>query len=73
VFESPLGLFSSDPDMRNLLEKEYGIAQRYTQFIPSPWAIKRLKEYDGDISRFRVVRVKPSKLEQIAIMKTEPR
>lgn len=72
VFESPLGLFSSVRDFRTHLETEYGINQRYTNSIMSPWAVKRLKEYQGDISKFRVVRLMPSKLEQIGVMKTEP-
>ncbi len=38
----------------------------------SPWAVKRLHEYGGDISKFRVVKRYPSTLEQIAISKTEP-
>ena len=38
----------------------------------SPWAVKRLDEFRGDISRFRVVRLSPSRLRQIAIAKTEP-
>jgi serine protein kinase len=38
----------------------------------SPWAIKRLQEFGGDLSRFRVVRVNPSVLRQVAITKTEP-
>ena len=71
VFESPLGLFS-DSDIRELLEKDYGIDKRYFNNIMSPWAIKRLKDADGDLSAFRVVRLQPSKLEQIAVMKTEP-
>src|SRR5690606_21504343 len=40
--------------------------------IMSPWAVKRLKEFEGDISQFRVVRLSPSVLRQIAIAKTEP-
>jgi len=40
--------------------------------IASPWAIKRLKEYNGDISQFRVAKIWPSKLEQIGVVKTEP-
>ena len=71
VFESALGLF--DPvKYGELLEKDYGIGSRYLTGIMSPWAMKRLKEFDGDISNFRVVRLQPSKLEQIGIMKTEP-
>ncbi len=38
----------------------------------SPWCIKRLDEFDGDISRFRVVKLMPSRLRQIAVAKTEP-
>lgn len=71
VFESPLGLFAK-PEYFELFEQEYGISNRYLQSIPSPWAMKRLKEYNGDLSRFRVVRLQPSKLEQIGVMKTEP-
>ena len=38
----------------------------------SPWAVKRLDEFGGDISKFRVVKVRPSRLRQIAVTKTEP-
>lgn len=71
VNESPLGLFSP-LRFGDQLEQEYGIPRRYLTGIMSPWAIKRLKEYDGDISQFRVVRLSPSVLRQIAIAKTEP-
>ena len=71
VFESPLGLFATD-EYRDHMNSEYGIDKRYLQSIISPWAMKRLKEFDGDISKFRVVRLMPNKLEQIAVMKTEP-
>jgi serine protein kinase len=71
VFESPLSLFSSH-QYHELLNSEFGIDDRYLTSIMSPWALKRLKEFDGDIGKFRVVRLQPSKLEQIAVMKTEP-
>jgi serine protein kinase len=71
VFESPLGLFATD-EYREHMNSEYGIDKRYLQSIISPWAMKRLKQFDGDISKFRVVRLMPNKLEQIAVMKTEP-
>jgi len=71
VNESPLGLFST-PQFGEALEKEYGIPRRYLNGIMSPWAVKRLKEHDGDVSKFRVVRIKPSILKQVAITKTEP-
>ena len=38
----------------------------------SPWAVKRLDEFNGDISKFEVVKIMPSKLRQIAVAKTEP-
>ncbi|TFY96407.1 PrkA family serine protein kinase [Ramlibacter rhizophilus] len=71
VNESPLGLFSNDED-GPLLEQQYGVARRYTQKIMSPWAVKRLEEYGGDVRKFRVVKRYPSILKQIAIAKTEP-
>ncbi len=71
VYESPLGLFSPEED-GELLEKEYGVPRRYLKSVMSPWAAKRLKESGGDISQFRVVRLYPSRLNQIAISKTEP-
>lgn len=71
VFESPLGLFQSD-DLQNLLEEKYGIEKRRLTQLMSPWAVKRLDEYGGDISKFEVVRLYPSKLRQIGVTKTEP-
>jgi len=71
VHESPLGLFNPDEDGQ-LLEQDYGIPGRYVNGIMSPWAVKRLNEYRGDISRFRVVKLYPSVLRQIAVSKTEP-
>jgi serine protein kinase len=71
VFESPLGLFRSD-ELMNLLAERYGIEKYRLSGIMSPWAVKRLDEFGGDISKFEVVRLYPSKLRQIAIAKTEP-
>ena len=71
VFESPLGLFSPDED-GHILEEDYGIPRRYIKTIMSPWAAKRLQEFHGDITQFRVVKLYPSTLNQIAITKTEP-
>jgi serine protein kinase len=71
VFESPLGLF--DPDkMGKALEERYDIPQRRLTGIMSPWCLKRLDEFDGDLTRFRVVKLMPSRLRQIAVAKTEP-
>ncbi|MFA5678416.1 MAG: PrkA family serine protein kinase [Pseudomonas sp.] len=71
VFESPLGLFNAAED-GHILEEDYGIPQWYLNSIMSPWAVKRLHEYNGDISQFRVIKLYPSILQQIAIAKTEP-
>ena len=71
VFESPLSLFNASEDGA-ILEEEYSIPRRLLSNIMSPWATKRLLEFGGDISQFRVVKLYPSILNQIAIAKTEP-
>ncbi|MCC6303483.1 MAG: PrkA family serine protein kinase, partial [Gammaproteobacteria bacterium] len=71
VNESPLGLFSREEDGA-ILEDDYGISRRYLNSIMSPWAVKRLREFNGDISRFRVVKLRPSVLNQVGVAKTEP-
>ena len=69
--ESPLGLFDTLED-GTILEEDYGISQRYIRGVMSPWAVKRLKEFNGDITQFRVVKRYPSLLDQVAVAKTEP-
>ena len=71
INESPLGLFSPNEDAK-ILEDDYGVPSRNLNGIMSPWAIKRMHEHNGDIQKFRVVKLRPSVLEQIAISKTEP-
>ena len=71
VFESPLGLFRSG-DLAALLEDKYGIERHRLTGVMSPWAVKRLDEFGGDISKFEVARLYPSKLRQIGVAKTEP-
>ncbi|WP_207061445.1 PrkA family serine protein kinase [Motiliproteus sp. SC1-56] len=71
VNESPLGLFNPEEDA-TILQEEYGIPRRYLSGVMSPWAVKRLHEFKGDISKFRVVKLYPSILDQIAVAKTEP-
>lgn len=71
VFESPLALF--DPELHGeMIEDKYGIPRRRLSSLISPWCRKRLDEFQGDISRFKVVRLMPSRVHQIAISKTEP-
>jgi len=69
VWENPLGLFSN---YRTELEEEYGIHRRYVPSCPSPWATKRLAEFEGDITKFKVRRLKCSISSQIGISKVEP-
>jgi serine protein kinase len=71
VFESPLALFDAE---RNgaMIEDKYGIPRRRLSGMISPWCRKRIDEFDGDISRFTVTRLMPSRVHQIAIAKTEP-
>jgi serine protein kinase len=71
IFESPLGLF--DPiSMAGVLEDDYGIPRRRLPGYMSPWALKRLDEFGGDISKFTVVRVLPSEQRRVCVTKTEP-
>lgn len=71
IFESPLCLF--DPETTGpILEEQYGIPRRRLSGLMSPWCLKRLEEYGGDITKFRVAKLMPSRLRQIGIAKTEP-
>src|SRR6478736_9503705 len=63
VNESPLGLFNVQED-GPVLQSEYGIPLRYLNRIMSPWAVKRLEEFGGDIRKFKVVKRYPSILKQ---------
>ena len=73
VFESPLGLFNKDDaDHRAVLEAA-GIPVRYaSQTVLSGWALQKLKEFGGDITRFSVVKLVPNKDTQVGVMKVEP-
>jgi len=71
INESPLNLFNVEED-GDILEQEYKIPKRYVRGVMSPWAVKRLREFGGDIRQFRIVKLKPSILDQIALSKTEP-
>lgn len=66
INESPLGLLSPESS------EETNIPERYLSIKPSPWALKRLQEYDGDLSRFEVERLYPSQSYQVGISKTAP-
>ena len=71
VYESPLGLFDKERD-GDVLSSEYNIPKRYLGSVMSPWATKRLQEFGGDITQFKVVKLFPSRLTQVGVTKTEP-
>ena len=71
VFESPLVLFEPETQAE-ILDSEYGIPRRRLTGLMSPWALKRLDEFGGDITRFKVAKLTPSRLRQVAVAKTEP-
>ncbi|MCL4127561.1 UNVERIFIED_CONTAM: hypothetical protein GTU68_067425 [Idotea baltica] len=71
VNDHPFCLFDIAED-GELLRKEYGIESRNLRSIMSPWAAKRLHEFGGDITQFKVIKVHPSILDQVGIAKTEP-
>src|SRR5688572_22964732 len=63
VFESPLSLF--DPEsLGPMIEEKYGIPRRRLHGPMSPWCYKRLEAFGGDISRFRVAKIQPSRLRR---------
>ena len=71
VNDHPFCLFDANADGK-ILKDEYDIPERYLKTIISPWAAKRLHEFGGDITKFEVLKLYPSILDQIAIAKTEP-
>lgn len=72
VYESPLALFDAKKHGK-FLKEQYGIPEEALRPILSPWAVKRLSEkYEGDITRFKVVKLYPNRRKQIAIAKAEP-
>lgn len=71
LYESPFGLFDPKED-GPILEEKYGIPSHVLKPIMSPWATKRLQEFEGDITKFKVVKLWPSQLRRIGIAKAEP-
>lgn len=71
VFESPLSLFNKSEHGAEL-EAEFGIDQRYLNTVPSGWALEKLKEFNGDFTKFTVVCMYPDKDRQVGVMKVEP-
>ncbi|WP_150293847.1 PrkA family serine protein kinase [Sphingobium estronivorans] len=71
IFESPLALFDAEQH-GDFIEENYAIPRRRLTGMISPWCRKRLDEFGGDISQFKVLKMMPSRMRQIAIAKTEP-
>lgn len=71
LYESPLSLFDVDED-GPMLYDQYGIPRHALKAIMSPWATKRLQEFSGDISKFKIVKIYPSQLRRVGIAKVEP-
>lgn len=66
INETPLGLLDIEDS------EELGIPPQYLKIKPSPWAVKRAAEFNGDLSKFYVVSAYPNQFTQLAITKTEP-
>lgn len=77
INESPLSLIREVFKTRGregiLADKNgFGIDPLRLKVPMSPWAIKRLEQSGGDLSKFSVVKLYPSISKQIGISKTEP-
>lgn len=72
VFESPLGLFNPKERYAEMLKSEYGIPKTAIRTIPSPWALEKIKEFKGDLKKFKVKKIYPSRLKQECIARIEP-
>ena len=59
LLESPLGLFNPS-QMGDILEDKYGIPKRRLSGLMSPWAMKRLDEFGGDVAVARLLHKKPN-------------
>ncbi|MDR3571000.1 MAG: PrkA family serine protein kinase [Candidatus Pacebacteria bacterium] len=70
MYESPLGIIPKSESAA--AAKEWGIPKRHFSGVCSPWAVKRLREFDGDISRFWVAEIRPSLRDEIAVAMVAP-
>lgn len=70
TLDSPLSLFTRE---HGEFLSEYGIEPRHLETtVLSGWAQQKLREFDGDITKFTVVEIYPDKDKQQGIMKIEP-
>lgn len=73
VLESPLGLFDRNDPAQAEVMNEIGIPSNYlNNTVLSGWAQLKLEEFGGDITKFSVVKLWPSKDRQVGVMKVEP-
>lgn len=70
ILESVLGLFCEKGRSR-LLQDRFGIPSWRIPKLMSPWAVKRLDEFKGDLSKFEVIKLFPSLLRQQGIAVVE--
>lgn len=70
LFESPLGLFNAREHGSEF--EKLGIDPRYLNTIFSGWAHQKLKEFNGDWTKFKVIELYPNERSQIGVMKVEP-
>lgn len=71
VFDNPLNLFKFTGQAQEIFD-HYHIPAAASQSIPSPWAVQKLKDYQGDFTKFKVVKIYPNLLSQQCVMKVEP-
>lgn len=74
LLESPLQLFSNDEAQVGAIGDKFGIHPKYFQSFLSPWSVMRLEETGFDINEaFEVVKIYPSRLQQLGIGVVEPK
>lgn len=71
VFENPLNVFKYAQAEKEIAE-QYGIPLTAFPSVPSPWAIQKLKDYNGDVSKFNVTKIYPNIYTRTAVAKVEP-
>lgn len=72
VFESPLSLFNK-LEHGEYFETNFNIPRSYIgTTVISGWAQEKLREFKGDLTKFKVAKVFPSKEAQVGVMKVEP-
>lgn len=70
-FSRILPLFNQTGMAKQIAER-YNIPERYLEGIVGPWERKRLMEAKGDLAHFRVLKLYPSRFQQIAVTEAEP-